>query len=265
MSSAVNPPRTPDEEPSSAGTDAGSTAPGRTDAGSTGPGRTDAGATGLGRTDTTTSRPASSGTPTSRTVGADVGSSAETTQPATGRDLVRQQKERFGGMKFGAGFFGWLTATGTAVLLTGLLTAVGLGVGSQQDLTPAQVGGGPRTLGVAGAIVLLVVILVAYYCGGYVAGRMARFNGFKQGVGVWLWSLVAAVVVTVLSLVAGDRFNVLSSVNSLPSLPVSGNALTTAAIVSAIVVIVAAFVGAVLGGLAGMRYHRRIDRATFTV
>ena len=191
-------------------------------------------------------------------------SETDTTRTApTGRDLVRQQKERFGGMKFGACFFGWLTATGTAVLLTGLLTAIGLGVGRQQDLTAAQATGSAGTLGLVGAIVLLVVILVAYFCGGYVAGRMARFNGLKQGVGVWLWTIIAAVVVTVLGLLAGDRFNALSSVKSLPSLPVSRDAFTTGAIVSVVVVIVAALIGAILGGLAGMRYHRRIDHATF--
>ena len=182
----------------------------------------------------------------------------------TGRELVRHQKDRFGGMKFGACFFGWLTATGTAVLLTAVLTAVGLGVGRRQDLTAAQATGSAGRLGVVSAIVLLVVILVAYYCGGYVAGRMARFDGLRQGLGVWLWTIVAAVVVTVLGLVAGDRFNALSKVNSLPSLPVSQDALTTGAIISVVVVVVAALVGAVLGGLAGMRYHRRIDRATFT-
>lgn len=187
----------------------------------------------------------------------------DVTQAPTGRDLVRQQKERFGGMKFGACFFGWLTATGTAVLLTGLLTAIGLGVGRQQDLTAAQAKGSAGTLGLVGAIVLLVVILLAYFCGGYVAGRMARFNGLKQGVGVWLWTIIAAVVVTVLGLLAGDRFNALGSVNSLPSLPVSRDALTTGAIISVVVVIVAALIGAILGGLAGMRYHRRIDHATF--
>ncbi len=52
--------------------------------------------------------------------------------------MVRRQKERFGGMKFGACFFGWLTATGTAVLLTALLTAVGLGVGSSTGVTSSQ-------------------------------------------------------------------------------------------------------------------------------
>jgi hypothetical protein len=235
MSSSFNPPRTPDDRANAAGDDQGSS-----------------------RADTPRSDTPRADTPRSDTPRSD------TAQAPTGRDLVRQQKEQFGGMKFGACFFGWLTATGTAVLLTGLLTAIGLGVGRQQDLTPAQATGSAGTLGLAGAIVLLVVILVAYYCGGYVAGRMARFNGLKQGVGVWLWTIIAAVVVTILGLVAGDRFNALSSVNSLPALPVSREALTTGAIISVVVVIVAALVGAILGGLAGMRYHRRIDRATFT-
>jgi hypothetical protein len=243
MSSSINTPRTPDEPAGPAGTgprDATRDAHDATREAGAGRATRDADA---GRRDTT-------GTTTG--------------QEPTGRDLVRQQKDRFGGMKFGACFFGWLTATGTAVLLTGLLTAIGLGVGTQQDLTPAQASGSAGTLGVVSAIVLLVVILVAYYCGGYVAGRMARFNGVKQGVGVWLWTIIAAVVVTVLGLIAGDRFNVLSQLNSLPAVPVSRDALTTGAIISVVVIIVAALVGAVLGGLAGMRYHRRIDRATFS-
>ncbi|MGI3779843.1 MAG: hypothetical protein ACRYG2_03620, partial [Janthinobacterium lividum] len=213
MSSSINPPRPTGGRPDGTSTDQGTT---RTDQGTSrtdqGSSRTDQGSSrtdqGSSRTDQGSSR-ADQGT--SRTA---------VTQPPTGRDLVRQQKERFGGMKFGACFFGWLTATGTAVLLTGLLTAVGLGVGRQQDLTAAQATGSAGTLGLVGAIVLLVVILVAYFCGGYVAGRMARFNGLKQGVGVWLWTIIAAVVVTVLGLLAGDRFNALSSVNSLPALPV---------------------------------------------
>ena len=48
----------------------------------------------------------------------------------TGGDTTREQvlareKEQFGGMKFGSAFFGWLTATGTAVILTALLAATG--------------------------------------------------------------------------------------------------------------------------------------------
>ena len=49
--------------------------------------------------------------------------------------------------------------------------------------------------GLVGGIVLLVILFVAYYCGGYVAGRMARFHGARQGFAVWVWALVIAIVV----------------------------------------------------------------------
>ena len=44
-------------------------------------------------------------------------------------DVLQREQERFGGFKFGAAFFGWLTATGTAVLLTALVGAIGTGIG----------------------------------------------------------------------------------------------------------------------------------------
>ena len=46
------------------------------------------------------------------------------------------------------------------------------------------------TVGITGAVVLIVIEFVAYYCGGYVAGRMARSNGLKQGFTVWAWAIV---------------------------------------------------------------------------
>ena len=37
--------------------------------------------------------------------------------------VVAREKEEYGGVKVGSAFFGWLTATGTAVLLTALAAA----------------------------------------------------------------------------------------------------------------------------------------------
>ncbi len=184
-------------------------------------------------------------------------------QGVDSRELVRRQKERFGGMKFGGCFFGWLTATGFAVLLSALLVGTGAAVGAEQN-GPVPTSGDSQSMGIAGAIVLLVVILVAYFCGGYVAGRMARFNGLRQGLGVWLWAIIVAVVVAVLTAAAGSRFNLLSNLNGLPQIPVSQGDLTTGGIVAAVAVLVVSLIGALLGGIAGMRYHRRIDRADLT-
>ena len=48
-----------------------------------------------------------------------------------------------------------------------------------------------------------MILFVAYYCGGYVASRMARFNGMKQGIAVWVWALVVAIIVAILGAVVG--------------------------------------------------------------
>jgi hypothetical protein len=183
------------------------------------------------------------------------------------QDVISRERERFGGMKFGAAFFGWLTAMGTAVLLTALLAAAGTAIGLAaadngvvQDATTAATDTA-ESIGIAGTIALLAVLFVSYYCGGYVAGRMARFDGAKQGVAVWLWSILIAVVVAAAGAIIGDQYDVLSRLNGFPRLPVNEGDLTTAGILTAIVLAAVALIGAVLGGLAGMRYHRRVDRA----
>jgi len=176
--------------------------------------------------------------------------------------VVGRQKEAFGGMKFGSCFFGWLTASGTAVLLAALVTGIGtaLGFSANVDManpTPVQT----QSIGLVGGIVLLAIIFVSYLAGGYVAGRMARFNGLKQGLGVWLWAVLIAILAAAAGLVAGARFDILAPVNSLPRLPMNAGTLTVGAILVAVGVVAASLIGALLGGLAGMRYHRRVDRA----
>lgn len=174
-------------------------------------------------------------------------------------------RERFGGVKAGSAFFGWLTATGMAVLLTALAAATGLAVSLSTNTTVEQAANNANagTVGITGAIVLAVILFVAYYCGGYVAGRMARFNGARQGVAVWLWALVMAALVAVLGAVFGNRFNVFANLNSFPRIPINEGDVTTVGIVAVIIAALVALVGAVLGGLAGMRFHRRVDRAGF--
>jgi hypothetical protein len=175
------------------------------------------------------------------------------------RSVVDREKKRYGGIKWGSAFFGWLTATGAAVILTAVLIAGGAAVGVNTSIGDAA--GQAATIGVGGAIALLVVLLIAYFCGGYVAGRMARFNGVKQGIAVWIWAIVIAVVVAVAGKVLGDKYDVLAKLGGFPRLPFSHGEVTTAAVVALVIAVVATLVGAVLGGLAGMRFHRKVDRA----
>ena len=180
------------------------------------------------------------------------------------RDVVAREREEHGGIKIGSAFFGWLTAVGMAVLLTSIAAAAGAVFGLASDASVDGVADAARgeadTVGIIGAVVLAVIVFLAYYCGGYVAGRMARFDGLKQGVAVWLWAIFVAIVVGVLGAVAGSEFNILSELNGFPRLPVGEGTLTTAGIVTLVAVLVISLVAAILGGLAGMRFHRKVDR-----
>ena len=190
--------------------------------------------------------------------------------PQDRHQATERQKEQYGGIKIGSAFFGWLTATGAALLLTALVAAAGTAVGVTTGTTVGQAVGeatqgteNAETVGIVGGIALLVVLFVAYYCGGYVAGRMARFNGLKQGVAVWLWAVVIAIAVAVIAAVAGDQYDVLSRLNSFPRIPVNTGDITTGGLIALLAVAAASLVGAILGGLAGMRFHRKVDKAAF--
>jgi hypothetical protein len=181
------------------------------------------------------------------------------------QNVVAREKEEFGGFKFGSAFFGWLTATGTVVLLTALVAgagaALGLGTATSRDDVTDVAQADAETIGIIGAIAVLVILLLAYYCGGYVAGRMARFSGAKQGLAVWLWAVVIAIVLAIVGAIAGSQYNVLANLDTFPRIPIGEGELTTAGIITAVLAVLVSLAGAVLGGLAGMRYHRKVDRA----
>src|SRR6478736_242960 len=166
------------------------------------------------------------------------------------REVVGREKEAFGGMKFGSCFFGWLTASGTAVLLAAIVTGIGAALGLSRNVETADTtAAGTASVGLVGGITLLAIIFVSYLAGGYVAGRMARFNGLTQGLGVWLWAVIIAILAAGAGVLAGARFDILTRVNSLPRLPLSQGTLNTGGIILAIGIVAVSLIGALLGGL----------------
>ena len=179
------------------------------------------------------------------------------------RDAVAAQRARFGGIKWGAAFFGWLSANGLAVVLIALLSAAGVAIGLTNGVDTAdEAAAKANSLGLAGGIAILVVLFLAYLAGGYVAGRMARFDGLRQGLAVWVIGLVVVLLLALAGVVLGAQYNVLGQLN-LPRIPVDEGAATTAGIITLVALLVVTLVGAILGGKLGTRYHRRIDRAGF--
>lgn len=180
-------------------------------------------------------------------------------EPVYRDEVVADRRARFGGVKIGSAFFGWLTATGMMVILAALLAGVGAATGI--TVSTATSTAGPGAVGVYGAVAIGVIVLVAYFCGGYVAGRMARFSGARQGVAVWLWAVLFAVAMAIVGAVLGNNVAAVSGMNGLPQLAVGQADLTMAGVIALVVVALVSLLGSILGGLAGMRYHRAIDRA----
>jgi MFS family permease len=179
------------------------------------------------------------------------------------RDAVAAQRARFGGIKWGAAFFGWLSANGLAVVLIAVLSAAGVAIGLTNGVdTTDEAAQQADTLGIAGGIAILVVLFLAYLAGGYVAGRMARFDGARQGLAVWVIGLVVVLLLALAGMVLGGQYNVLQQLD-LPRIPIDEGTATTAGVITLVAVLVVTLVGAVLGGKLGDRYHRRIDRAGF--
>ena len=168
----------------------------------------------------------------------------------TGRHVLADaralQHERYGGSKLGSAFFGWLVAVGLTVLLGVLAGAV----------TAAVQADAPRT----SAIVTVAVLVVGYFAGGYVAGRLARFDGARNGFLSWVVGLLATLVLVVLAAFVGAQYDVLSRVQ-LPTLPTGLDQVTVFNLVMVAVAVVGTLAAAVLGGKAGEGFHRRVDRA----
>ncbi|MBJ7328277.1 MAG: hypothetical protein JHC95_00180 [Solirubrobacteraceae bacterium] len=172
-------------------------------------------------------------------------------------EIRARERAQFGGIAWGSTLLGWLSAAGIVALLAGILGATGAALALNEvgdDVTSDA-----ETIGLAGGIGLLVVLAIGYYFGGYVAGRMARFDGARQGAMVWAWGFIAAIVIALLALIGGSEYNVLDQLN-LPRVPVDEGTLTAGGIVALLGGFAVSLVAAVLGGKLGERFHRRVDR-----
>lgn len=168
--------------------------------------------------------------------------------------------DRFGGMNWGADFFGWLVAVAATLLLSGIVSGIVAAVDQEIDVAGAlQREAG--TAGIVAAVVLVVVSSIGYYAGGYVSGRMSRFDGARQGLGVWLIGLLVMVVAGVAGALFGREANVLDRV-SLPRLPLTTEEMGIGALVTLGVLLLCTLLAAMAGGKVGHHYHDKVDDST---
>src|SRR5829696_2275156 len=177
------------------------------------------------------------------------------------RDVRARQRDEFGGFNWGSAFFGWLVAVGLGVLLTAILAAAGTAIGLT-SVSEGEANSNADTIGIGGGILLLIVSMIAYYAGGYVAGRMSRFDGARQGFGVWVFGLLVTVAIAAAGWILGDKYNILDQLN-LPRIPVNAGDLTTGGLIALAAILLGTLIAAITGGKVGQRYHNKVDRAGF--
>ena len=164
-------------------------------------------------------------TTATRTMPADEPRTAAHPRGVATRDTMHRvrarQREEYGGINWGAAFFGWLVAVGVARPADRHPRRRRRGHRPHRDdlERDRQRVGQRRCRRSAARIALLVVLAIAYYCGGYVAGRMSRFDGARQGIGAWAVGLLITLAVAILAVVAGSQYNVVERAN-LPRLPI---------------------------------------------
>jgi hypothetical protein len=169
-----------------------------------------------------------------------------------------RQRDEFGGINWGAAFFGWLVAVGLGALLTALLSAAGTALALSEFDSVGEAANNADTVGIVGGILIIAVALIAYFAGGYVAGRMSRFDGGRQGLGVWAWSILVIVVLAVIGLIAGEEYNLFAGLD-LPRIPIDEGDITLGGVIVLAAVLLGTLLAAMAGGKAGERYHRKVD------
>ena len=169
----------------------------------------------------------------------------------------QRQRDEFGGFSLGSAFFGWLVAIGIAALLTALLSAAGAAIGLT-EISDGEASANAKTISIVGAILLIAVLAISYYAGGYVAGRLSRFDGGRQGLGVWLIGLLLTLLLAAAGAIAGSEYNLLGDLD-LPRVPIDEGSLTGGAVVTLALILILTAVAAIAGGKVGERFHRRVD------
>jgi hypothetical protein len=184
-------------------------------------------------------------------------------------EAVEEREDRlrslYGGVDWLASFLGFVFAAVVGVLFSLLAGLVLAPLGFSLDLGSGEIG----TAVITGLVLVAIFIFLTYFFGGYVAGRLARFDGGRNGAMLLLWTLVAALLVALAGGILSGfvpasisdsirnfiQNEVLSAIGGLSQLGIVGGLVAVGAVL-------AALLGGFLGGRLGSRYHAEIDRTT---
>ena len=178
----------------------------------------------------------------------------------TAATALSMQKSRYSRMHLLPGLLGWLITIsltdGGLWAIQSWLTLTGQSESIEYASVVSRLFSGTSNA-VPVAVALSVLIFFAYLVGGYAAGRMARFAGAKQGIAVWLWQIMALILGSLATFLAPQLFQNGVASLSLQKL-IAGDFAN--GLLAVLLVLALSFLGAILGGLLGRLYHRRVDK-----
>ncbi|HET7273069.1 MAG TPA: YrzE family protein [Rubrobacter sp.] len=173
-------------------------------------------------------------------------------------------RDMYGGVDWLASFLGFVFAVVLGAVFSAIAGLVLVPFGFPPDLGAGRIGASVIT----GLVLLGVLIFLTYFFGGYVAGRLARFDGGRNGAMVLAWNFIVVLILALVTVVfsgflpAGAADSAGNLVDGFAS-TVSGLAgAGVVGIIAAVAAVLIALLGGFLGGRMGSRYHAEIDRAT---
>jgi hypothetical protein len=178
-------------------------------------------------------------------------------------DREDRLRDMYGGVDWLASFLGFVFALVAGAIFSAVVGVVLAPLGFSPNLT-----GSLGAAVITGLVLLGVLIFLTYFFGGYVAGRLARFDGGRNGAMLLVWTLLTGLLLVLAAgvfsgfLPDGATAAIGSTMNGVLS---ALDSLSQAGVVGIVVVVAAlllALIGGFLGGRLGSRYHAEIDRTT---
>jgi hypothetical protein len=174
-------------------------------------------------------------------------------------------RDMYGGVDWLASFLGFIFALVAGSLFSLVAGLVVAPLGVSMDLAGSEIG----PAAITGLVLVAILVFLTYFFGGYVAGRLARFDGGRNGAMLLLWTGVTVLVLALINAVLSgflpegiseDIDNLIqnllfSTIGSLSGLGIAGVLIFVGALLVALL-------GGFLGGRLGSRYHAEIDRTT---
>ncbi len=173
-------------------------------------------------------------------------------------------RDMYGGVDWLASFLGLVFAIVLGAVFSALAGLVLVPFGITPDLSGGQIGASLIT----GLVLLGVLIFLTFFFGGYVAGRLARFDGGRNGAMVLVWMFIVVLILALAAAIfrgflpAGMAEGVANLVDRIVSMAGNLAGAGVVGLVTAVAALLIALLGGSLGGRMGSRYHTEIDRAT---